>query len=536
MGPAAWNKMRKACYEKAGYKCEICGYQCEPGKMHCLERGTEVLTTEGWVPIEHITTNNYVAQFDPDTNKISFVNPTSTVSEYVNNVVRLGYKKGFSVRMSEEHRNLVWDKRKAKYETILAKDLRPKWPYYIPASGYGDGEDRLSPDDRLAIALQADGSAYPLESGGYRFIIKVFKQRKKEQLESLVAQSSLRAERVSYKDVEERGGVAYNVWTPVDCKKLSNWFSYNMSGAKATEFLDELVKWDGWEGQRNGCPGRCYYCSDKENIDFVQAIAAQAGVATHLTVSHRRARDWGEWHTSQVPSTNLKPAYNLEIKNKGMYGMQTMKKTVEPYNDDVFCITVPTHYFVARTIGGDVFITGNCHEVYSINYKTGESKFIRPVGLCIWCHLYNIHVSRALTEYKHGNPIYSSERLLEAIEHGFKVIEEWNKSHSEEEKIRKHAALLEYLRQDELKEPLKALIEKYNIEFYAQPLGKECAPWSDWKLLYNGKEYKTPYKDQADLDKHLKKADKKTKRFDMTNRMQGGVFDEIDNIIKEGEK
>lgn len=177
----------------------------------------------------------------------------------------------------------------------------------------------------------------------------------------------------------------------------------------------------------------------------------------------------------------------------------------------------------------------HAHEVYSINYKTGESKFIRPVGLCIWCHLYNIHVSRALTEYKHGNPIYSSERLLEAIEHGFKVIEEWNKSHSEEEKIRKHAALLEYLRQDELKEPLKALIEKYHIEFYAQPLGKECAPWSDWKLLYNGKEYKTPYKDQADLDKHLKKADKKTKRFDMTDRMKGGVFDEIDNIIKKGE-
>ena len=176
----------------------------------------------------------------------------------------------------------------------------------------------------------------------------------------------------------------------------------------------------------------------------------------------------------------------------------------------------------------------HAHEVYDIDYKTGESKFIRPVGLCIWCHLYNIHVSRALTEYKHGNPIYSAERLLEATEHGFQVIEKWNNSHSEEEKIKKHAALLEFLRQKELAEPLEKLIKKYHIEFYNQPSAKESAPWGDWHLVYNGKEYRTPYKDQADLDKHLKKADKKTKRFEMTNRMQGGVFDEIDNLIKEG--
>ena len=175
----------------------------------------------------------------------------------------------------------------------------------------------------------------------------------------------------------------------------------------------------------------------------------------------------------------------------------------------------------------------SAHEVYSTDYKTGECEFIRPVCLCPFCHYYFTHVSRSLTEFKHGNPIYSAERMLEAAENGFKVIEKWNSSHSEEEKIRKHSAMLEWLREDELKEPLEALIEKYNIEFYAQPLGKKCAPWSDWKLLYNGKEYRTPYKDQADLDKHLKKADKKTKRFEMTNRMQGGIFEEVDNLIKE---
>lgn len=171
----------------------------------------------------------------------------------------------------------------------------------------------------------------------------------------------------------------------------------------------------------------------------------------------------------------------------------------------------------------------SAHEVYSIDYTTGTSTFIRPVCLCPRCHLLNIHVSRAFTEYKHGNPIYSAEKMLEGAEHGFKVIAEWNKSHSE--KIKKHSAMLDWLKPEELREPMIELIKKYEIEFYGQPGGKFQAAWGDWKLVYNGKEYRTPYKSQEELNKVLKKTDKKINRFEMTERMKGGIFDEVDKII-----
>lgn len=179
----------------------------------------------------------------------------------------------------------------------------------------------------------------------------------------------------------------------------------------------------------------------------------------------------------------------------------------------------------------------SAHEVYSTDYKTGECEFIRPVCLCPFCHYYLTHVSRSLTEFKHGNPIYSAERMLEAAENGFKVIEEWNSSHSEEEKIRKHSAMLEWLREEELAEPLDALIKKYHIEFYSTPrMGKDYASWEEWHLLYNGKKYMTPYKDMDDLTKRLKKEDKKIKRFETPNRMNGGVFEEVDNLINKENK
>lgn len=129
--------------------------------------------------------------------------------------------------------------------------------------------------------------------------------------------------------------------------------------------------------------------------------------------------------------------------------------------------------------------------------------------------------------------MYSEAVMLEAIEHGFKIIREWNNSHSEEERIRRFAALLDFLKLDGARGPLEKLIAKYGIEFYNQPLGKDSAPFNEWKLIYNGREYKTPYKDEETLNKYLEKQNKKEPRFEMVERMKGGVFDEVDNIIKE---
>jgi len=173
----------------------------------------------------------------------------------------------------------------------------------------------------------------------------------------------------------------------------------------------------------------------------------------------------------------------------------------------------------------------HCHEYYTIDYVKGTSTFEGVVCACVRCHLYFIHSGRALTMYKHGDPLYSKEKLLEGVEHGFKQIAEYNKTHKR--KIYVFSAIAAYMEESELKEPMEELIKKYNIEFYKPVAGKKQAAWGDWKLLWNGKEYKTPYADSKEWESKMEEMNKKQHRFETKSRMSGGVFDEWDKLLKE---
>lgn len=173
----------------------------------------------------------------------------------------------------------------------------------------------------------------------------------------------------------------------------------------------------------------------------------------------------------------------------------------------------------------------HAHEVFSIDYESGESKFERLICLCKKCHLSGIHSGRALTMYKHGNPLYDKKHLLDGVEHTFQQVAKWNNEH--DEKIKMFNVIHSYRKEPELKEDIDKLIEKYNIEFYRPPRADKAAKWGDWKMIYNGREYKTPYKDEAEWEETMAKLNKEQKRFEMIERMSGGVFDDIDKLIKE---
>lgn len=149
----------------------------------------------------------------------------------------------------------------------------------------------------------------------------------------------------------------------------------------------------------------------------------------------------------------------------------------------------------------------HAHEVYDIDYTTGVERFVRLACLCRRCHIYWIHSGRALTMYKHGDPLYSKEKLLEGAEHGFKLISEYNKTHKKP--IYAFMSIAQYSWQEELSEPMRELVEKYNIEFYCPVAGKKQANWEDWKLIWNGKEYPTPYKNHEEYVAKMRELNKK---------------------------
>jgi len=102
------------------------------------------------------------------------------------------------------------------------------------------------------------------------------------------------------------------------------------------------------------------------------------------------------------------------------------------------------------------------HETYDIDWARGTMTFVRLVALCHACHNY-IHSGRMEMLVEAGE--MSEEKQQEIIRHGDKVIQ---------------AAAL--------KAP--------------KPYRGKIAPWDKWRMIFEGKEYKGLFPNQAAWEQH----------------------------------
>lgn len=170
----------------------------------------------------------------------------------------------------------------------------------------------------------------------------------------------------------------------------------------------------------------------------------------------------------------------------------------------------------------------HAHELYEIDYRSGESVFKRCIAICREDHDF-IHSGRLITLFKEGNPLYPKSYLLRVLEKGFNLIDMYNET--AEEELRVFDTFVEFLKVPEIEPEVSALFKKYNIKFYRAP--KRGAKWSDWRLVWNGKEYPTPYADHAEWEEAMRKASKTDSvRSVNQSAFKGGVFDEIAKILE----
>lgn len=169
------------------------------------------------------------------------------------------------------------------------------------------------------------------------------------------------------------------------------------------------------------------------------------------------------------------------------------------------------------------------HELFSVDYLEGYTEFKRYIALCRTCH-DAIHSGRLITLYKEGNLMYPKSYVLKVVEHAFSLVHKYNKENPEAN-LRLFDTFVEYLKVPELKSEMLRLIQKYNIKFYKSP--KRCAKWPLWRMIWNGKEYKTPYATPEDWLKAMETASKNDTARKVKDRFTGGIFDEIDKIIAE---
>lgn len=179
----------------------------------------------------------------------------------------------------------------------------------------------------------------------------------------------------------------------------------------------------------------------------------------------------------------------------------------------------------------------HAHEVYEIDYMKGEVRFVRAFCICSLDHLGCIHTGRAITLFKHNNPLYPKEFLLEGAEKAFKTIYEYNQDNPGAD-LRAYVTFLEYLKQGELREPMEKLIEKYNVKFY-QEVENPNLKWGDWKLIIGDNEYPTPYVDEKAWKEAMEEQEKndsaRIAQKNLEEKFSGGVYDELNKLLKEVE-
>lgn len=144
----------------------------------------------------------------------------------------------------------------------------------------------------------------------------------------------------------------------------------------------------------------------------------------------------------------------------------------------------------------------HAHECYLIDYEKGTCTFVGVFCICALDHLGAIHTGRAITLYSKNSPLVTKEFLLEGAEKAFSLIHAYNKEHDAD--VRLYSTYIEYLKHDELREPMLELIKKYDAKFYSED-PKKIAPWGEWRLILDGEEYPTPYKNEKEWEKAMEK-------------------------------
>lgn len=132
-----------------------------------------------------------------------------------------------------------------------------------------------------------------------------------------------------------------------------------------------------------------------------------------------------------------------------------------------------------------------CHEIYDINYQTGEVKFVELVGLSPLCHRF-IHSGLLKVLYKTGR--ITKEFYEEVMTHGFNILADAGLEPNV-------LTLLDWLYHT-LSLSDTEIGKRISHEQYKQlcEVKDNKIAWKSWYLLYNGKKYYSKFKNEKEWE------------------------------------
>lgn len=322
-------------------------------KEECYAEGTEILTPSGWIDLRSMKVGDDVVEYDHGTLRFTKV-LHKTEKKYTGEMYHF-HKKKTQCLVTPDH-DMVYYDNAGVFKKVKAKDFLPHCRKSLPHGGILDnsGIDKLSWEDRLKIALQADGTNLKWTNkagneilrgldGGCTHSVGLTKKRKIERMDWILQNSGIKHSRTD--DGKE---INYRIYFNHDYDyKEFDWIDLSdKSAVWCQEFTEEVKEWDGWRGRNSTADG---YCStNKRAVDKVQLIAILGGYRTSIQKRIDKRKE------------SYKPCYKLIIRKSEITAVcHGLKKEKIEYQGKVYCVTVPSGVVVTR-YKDDVMIAGNC--------------------------------------------------------------------------------------------------------------------------------------------------------------------------------
>lgn len=332
----------------------------------CFSGDTEILTEDGFVEFKMYDGITPVAQYNIETQEISYVDPLD-FRMIPNQKVCVFENENTSLKLTPNHECIIQVQNGKKYMKKvpfeeLAGHGQSKYAW-VNAGYYKYEKCWFIKDDmtRLVACFVADGS-YSESKTQIRFGFT--KKRKIERFRNMVDRLG-----VDY-DEKVQGKLKVTYFTISDFDYVCNMKRYctadktllkpAMTELNPLVYLEEASHWDGYVNHTNLIT---VSSTNRSTLDSMQIMAVQSGVRARLyKVKDERDNVSDTWTLSY--NLNKKPLSRFESKDIDL-------RTHHNTNHNVYCVTVPEHNIVIRH-NGKVSIQGNCNFgfLYGMSAKT----------------------------------------------------------------------------------------------------------------------------------------------------------------------
>lgn len=365
----------------------------------CFSGDTEILTENGFVEFKMYDGITPVAQYNIETQEISYVEPLN-FRMIPNQKVCVFENENTSLKLTPNHECIVQVQNGKKYmKKVPFEDLaghgQSKYAW-VNAGYYKYEKCWFIKDDmtRLVACFMADGS-YSESKTQIRFGFT--KKRKIERFRNMVDRLG-----VDY-DEKVQGKLKVTYFTISDFDYVCNMKRYctvdktllkpAMTELNPLVYLEEASHWDGHVNHTNLIT---VSSTNRSTLDSMQIMAVQSGVRARLyKVKDERDNVSDTWTLSY--NLNKKPLSRFESKDIDL-------RTHHNTNHNVYCVTVPEHNIVIRH-NGKVSIQGNCN--FGFLYGMSAKTFVD------YAKGYNLNLSEEDSEHLRENFFKAYPTLIE---------------------------------------------------------------------------------------------------------------------------